>query len=138
MSDNIRHIHTAPTAKAHQRAQQQQEREDAARFEARAQAIAAILKERGATVITCTREEWTPTRRLGRRAGEIINRRVRTKAVETGIAVWDTERETNPLHQRLDERRAMRIMAAYYKENPLSFGANPDRPDPDDDAPGNR
>ncbi|GLU47370.1 hypothetical protein [Nocardiopsis ansamitocini] len=138
MSDNIRHIHTAPTAKAHQRAQQQQEREESARFEARAQAIAAILKERGATVITCTREEWTPTRRLGRRAGEIINRRVRTKAVETGIAVWDVERETNPLHRRLDERRAMRIMDRYFKDNPVSFGATPERPDPDNDGPTSR
>ncbi|PSK93741.1 hypothetical protein CLV63_116148 [Murinocardiopsis flavida] len=126
MADNVRPISSATTAKARAQA-------EAHRIGRWAEQIAAELKTIGAVVLACADEaERERARKAGRRAGRIIDRRVRTKILPDGrVGVWDTERGSNPLQARLDEQRANRAISEALANRPPLLSTE----DPEGDGP---
>ncbi|KUP95863.1 hypothetical protein [Thermobifida cellulosilytica] len=115
MADNVRAIESAPSTRAAARDAHHRDRERDAAEETTARRVADELKTRGSVILTG--EDEARSRRIGRRAGKLINRKVRTKRVNGGIAVWDDERGSNPLHAHLDEQRTNRLLDQFYKEH---------------------
>ncbi len=120
--DPVRDIATAPSAQARART-------EAEAIERQAHHIADELRRTGAVVLSgADEDERDQARAAGRRAGKIINRRIRTKILpDDRVAVWDHDRQDNPLHAYLDRQRANRVMDdAFKRRGPLTGHHPPD------------
>ncbi|MFC3994566.1 hypothetical protein ACFOVU_01460 [Nocardiopsis sediminis] len=106
-----RPITDAPSERARQRLEDAAQRAEDRHQEERAAKVADHLKATGAVVIPAADDaERKQARKVARRAGGIIGRRVRTTTVEGGIGVWDDDRGNHPLQAQADEARTNRLI----------------------------